>query len=95
MVYTGFILIPEDDLYVFRSASDDALKLFIHKEVVINQDNNLDDSMDVGAIALTKGYHPVTIHYMDRIGRERIRLSFRKTYDPEWEDLQVKEILFH
>lgn len=95
MVFTGFILIPEDGLYVFRSASDDACKLFIDKELVINQDNFQEDSKDVGAIALKKGYHPVTIHFMDRIGRERIRLSLKKTYDPQWENLQVKGKLFH
>ena len=95
MVFTGFILIPEDGLYVFRSASDDACKIFIDKELVINQDNFQEDSMDVGAIALKKGYHPVTIHFMDRIGRERIRLSLKKTYDPQWENLQVKGNLFH
>jgi predicted phosphodiesterase len=95
MVFTGFILIPEDDLYIFRSASDDACRLFINKKLVINQDSFQENSMDVGAIALKKGFHPVTIHFMDRIGRERIRLSFKKTYDPQWENLRIKEKLFH
>ena len=33
--------------------------------------------------------------WVDRIGGERIRLSFKKTYDPIWKNLQVKGNLFH
>ena len=95
MVFTGSILVQEDDMYIFRSTSDDACRLFIDGELVIDQDNGRENTMDLGAIALKKGYHPVTIHYMERIGRERLRLFIKKTYDNEWEGLQVKERFYH
>ena len=65
--------------------SDDACKLYIDDELVVNQDKVKEDFKDVGAIALKKGFHPVSIHFMEGIGRERVRLYFKKTYDPQWE----------
>ncbi len=95
MVFTGTILLEEDGLYIFRSRSDDACKLYIHDELLVNQDNVEEDFMDVGAIALKKGLHPVTIHFREGIGRERLRLYFKKTYDNQWEELEVKGRFYH
>ncbi len=95
MVFTGTILVQEDGLYIFRSRSDDACKLYIHDELVVNQDNVQEDFKDVGAIALKKGFHPVTIHFREGIGRERLRLYFKKTYDNQWEELVVKGRFYH
>ncbi|MCK5134205.1 MAG: metallophosphoesterase [Bacteroidales bacterium] len=95
MVFTGTILVQEDGLYIFRSRSDDACKLYIHNELVVNQDKVKEDFKDVGAIALKKGFHPVTIHFMEVIGRERLRLYFKKTYDNQWEELEVQGRFYH
>ena len=94
-VFTGSILVEEDALYIFRSNSDDACKLYIHDELVVNQDIVEEDFKDVGAIALKKGKHPVTIHFMEGIGRERLRLYMKRTYDPQWEELEVKGRFYH
>ena len=95
MVFTGTILLEEDGLYIFRSRSDDACKLFIHEELLVNQDNVQEDFKEVGAIALKRGLHPVTIHFREGIGRERLRLYFKRTYDNQWEELQVKGRFYH
>jgi len=94
-VFTGSILVEEDGLYVFRSSADDASKLFVHDELVVNQDKVKEGFKDVGAIALKKGMHPVTIHFMEGIGRERLRLYFKRTYDIEWEELGVEGRFYH
>jgi hypothetical protein len=94
-VYTGSIRVEEDGLYVFRSRADDACKLYIHDELVVNQDLVKEGFKDVGAIALKKGFHPVTIHFMELTGGERLRLFLKKTYDSEWEQLEVKGRFFH
>lgn len=94
-VFTGSILVEEDAMYTFRSNSDDACKLYIHDELVVNQDIVEEDFNDVGAIALKKGLHPVTIHFMEGIGSERLRLYFKKTYDVYWEELEVKGRFYH
>lgn len=95
MVFTGYILVREDGLYIFISASDDASKLFIHDELLVNQDKVKEDLKYIGAIALKKGFHPVTIHFMEGTGRERLRLYFKKTYDNTWERLEIKERFYH
>ena len=95
MVFTGNILVQEDDLYIFNSRSDDACKLYIDDELVLNQDGSQADSKNEGAIALEKGYHPVSIHFMERVGRERLRLYFKRTYDTQWEELEVKGRFYH
>ncbi len=94
-VFTASILVQEDGLYVFRSNSDDACKLFIHDELVVNQDKVKEGFKDVGAIALKKGFHPVTIHFMEETGGERMRLYIKKTYDVQWEELEVIGRFYH
>ena len=95
MVFTGNIMVQDDGLYIFRSRSDDACKLYIHDELLVNQDNIQEAFKDVGAIALKKGLHPVTIHFREGIGRERLRLYFKRTYDTQWEELEVKGRFYH
>jgi len=95
MVFSGYILIEEDGLYIFRSNSDDAARLLIHDEIIVNQDRVNEDFRDVGAIALRKGYHPVKIYFMESTGRERLRLYIKRTYDDSWEQLEVPGRFFH
>ena len=95
MVFTGYILVDEDGLYVFRSRSDDACRLIIHDEPVVNQDIGDNGYIEVGAIALKKGFHPVTIYFMEGTGRERLRLYYKGTYDDLWEQLEVKGSFYH
>lgn len=94
-VFTGFILLEEDGLYIFNTRFNDAGRLFIGDELVVNQDMVKENYNDVGAIALKKGFHPVTIHFVEKTGRERLRIYFKKTYDKEWEELQVKGRFYH
>ena len=94
-VFTGFIKVEEDGLYVFNTRFNDAGRLFIHDEMVVNQDFIKENYNDVGAIALKKGFHPVSIHFVEKTGRERLRIYFKKTYDKDWEELQVNGRFYH
>lgn len=94
MVLTGYILIPEDGMYTFSSRSDDACKLFINDELLVSQ-GKVYEEKEVGAIALKKGYHPVTIQFMEGIGRENLRIYIKKMYDIRWKQLQVKGTFFY
>ena len=94
MVLTGYIQVPDDDMYIFSSRSDDACRLFIHGELIVSQ-GRVDDTMETGAIALKRGFHPVTIQFMEGTGRERLRIYSKKTYGKNWKELDVKESFFH
>ncbi len=90
LVLTGYIAVEEDGVYIFQSRSDDACRLIIQGETVVNQDPVKENVQDIGAIALKKGLHPVTIHFLEAAGRERLRLYVKRTYDTDWEPLQIK-----
>jgi hypothetical protein len=95
MAFTGYIEVKEDGLYIFRSRSDDACRLIIHGETVLNQDLDKENFKDIGAIALKKGFHPVTIHFLEVSGRERLRLYVKRTYDSIWEQLEIEGRFYH
>ncbi len=94
MILSGYILIPEDGMYTFSSRSDDACRLIIHDELVVSQ-GKVYEEKEIGAIALKKGYHPVTIQFLEGIGRERLRIYIKKMYDERWKELDVKETFFY
>jgi hypothetical protein len=95
MVFTGYIRVDEDGLYIFRSRSDDACRLIIQGETVVDQGQLSENAKDVGAIALKKGLHPVTIQFYESAGRERLRLYIKKTYDIDWKSLEVEGRFYH
>ena len=95
LVLTGYMEVEEDGMYIFQSRSDDACRLIIQGETVVNQDPVEENAKMVGAIALQKGFHPVTIHFMEAAGRERLRLSMKRTYDTQWEPLEIKDRFYH
>ena len=95
MLLTGYFHAPTEGMYVFRTGSDDASRLLINGEVVVNQDLDPDNSYDVGAIALKKGYHKVTIEYLERFGNERLRVYLRNPGDNDWTYLEMQDSFYH
>ncbi len=95
VLLTGYFYVPEEGMYVFRTNSDDASRLVIDGEVVVNQDLDPDRSYDVGAIALEKGYHPVSIHYLERFGNERLRIYLREVDGKDWKFLELENNFYH
>lgn len=66
--FTGFITVPEDDVYKFYVVSDDGSSLSIGDEVVVDNDG-LHGSKEVfGRIALQAGMHPITVEFFQRSG---------------------------
>lgn len=93
LVFSGYIEVPEDGMYIFSSKADDACKLFIHDELLVSQ-GKVNDAKEIGAIALKKGFHPVKIWFMETTGRERLRIYMKKTYSKNWRELEVKNSFF-
>lgn len=65
LIYTGYLNIPEEDIYTFVLASDDGSKLYIHDEVVVDNDKAHGPITVSGQIALQKGLHPIKLYYFD------------------------------
>jgi calcineurin-like phosphoesterase family protein len=91
----GYIKVPEDGMYVFRTRADDAGKFFIHDKLVINEDLPKRRGEYVGAVALKKGFHPVEIHFLERKGGQRFRVYSRMIDEIDWNFVELKGTFFH
>lgn len=65
IVYEGYVDIPADDLYYFYTRSDDGSKLYIHDQLVVDNDGSHEERARGGDIALKKGLHPFRIEYFE------------------------------
>jgi len=63
VIYTGYIHIPEDNLYTFYLYSDDGSILNICGQEIINNDGFHYGFEKSGQIALKAGYHPIEVKY--------------------------------
>ena len=80
LVYSGYINIAKNDMYIFRMKADDASKLFVSNKLVVHDEKN----SDFGAVFLEQGFHPIEIHYMENMGNERLRMYFKNREEEEW-----------
>ncbi|MDL2319513.1 family 20 glycosylhydrolase [Alistipes sp. OttesenSCG-928-B03] len=65
LVYTGYFEVPHDGIYTFSLGSDDGSMLYVHDEVVIDNDGAHGPVTLAGQIALAKGMHPIRLYYFD------------------------------
>lgn len=63
--YNGYIEVPEDGMYTFYLRSDDGANLYIHDEIVVDNDGSHSSRTRQGYIALEKGKHPIRIEYFE------------------------------
>lgn len=65
---TGYIVIPNDDVYTFMLASDDGSRLFIGDELVVDNDGLHVIQQRFGRIGLQAGLHPIRVEFFNRTG---------------------------
>lgn len=76
--YEGYIQVPEDGIYYFSLRSDDGSKLYIHDQLIIDNDGSHSTRTIREYAALKKGWHPVRIDYFEDYDGERLSLWFSK-----------------
>jgi hypothetical protein len=91
----GYLKVPEDGMYVFRTKADDASKFYVHGKLLIDEDLPKRRGEYVGAVALKKGYHPVEIHFLERKGGQRFRVYSRMMDEEDWNFVDLKGTFFH
>jgi alpha-L-fucosidase len=64
--YTGYVLIPRDDVYTFYTDSDDGSKLYIGDKLIVDNDGLHGMQEKKGIAALSKGFHPLKVLYFER-----------------------------
>ena len=72
--FTGYVTVPQDNVYLFSLTSDDGSRLFIGDQTVIDNDG-LHASLEKRSfVALSKGSHPMTITYFNKLGGRELDL---------------------
>ncbi|MCK5208271.1 MAG: hypothetical protein KAQ79_09630, partial [Cyclobacteriaceae bacterium] len=96
--FTGYIEVPEEGLYYFRCRADEAASLKIHNKLICMdgtgaafiEHEKLAGS--TGAIALSKGMHPVEIDYYENLGNERLRFYYKMSEDGGWNFMELNDL---
>lgn len=72
--FTGYVLIPQDDVYTFYTDSDDGSKLYIGDKIIVDNDGLHSMQEKKGVVALSKGLHPVKVLYFERSGGNDLKI---------------------
>lgn len=90
MELTGYIKVPEDNIYLLRTRSDDAARLFVGDQLVIGEKSVINGD-NAGAIALKAGYHPAKIQFLEKQGIERLRFYVKNGENEDWHFMELED----
>lgn len=89
---SAYIMIEEDGVYTFYTASDDGSVLYIGNEKVVDNDGYHSMTEKSGAIALKAGLHPIKVDFMEGMGSEKLIVSIKS--DKMEKQVVKAELLF-
>lgn len=81
LVFTGFIDIPEKDLYRLTLKSDDGSRLFIDGKLLVDNDGPHPVQEFSGLTRLDKGLVPIRVEFFEGIGNALLELRLQKAGD--------------
>ena len=87
ILFSGYISIPADGMYLFDLSSDDGSILFVDGLEFINLDGNHGLMRKSFAAPLQKGFHRFELKYYDNTGNETLKLKVKKAGPDKWLDL--------
>lgn len=77
VVFTGLINVPEDGVYWFGTSSDDGSRLWVHDELVVENDGLHGMVQRSGYIGLRKGFHPFRVAYFNATGGAGLEVTWQ------------------
>ena len=90
LTFTGFIQIPETDVYEFRLTSDDGSVLRIHDRPIVLNDGSHAFVSATGKVALSQGLHPFTLLYWQGAEGKGLRLEYRRRGQTDYTTTTLK-----
>ncbi len=75
--YQGFLDVPETGLYELHLTSDDGSLLYLHEQLIVDNDGLHGAITKSATMALEKGLHPLRISFFERSGGNTLRLEWR------------------
>ncbi len=80
--YTGYVMVPRDDVYVFSLTSDDGARLLIGGNVVVDNDGLHGSAEKRGVMALAAGTHRITVEYFNKTGAAALEVRLAPIGQP-------------
>jgi flagellin-like protein len=74
--FTGYVKVPEDGTYTFRTASDDGSELSVDGSRVVDNGGLHGTRSRSGTVTLDAGYHAITVTHFEHGGGETLSLSW-------------------
>jgi hypothetical protein len=90
IVYDGFILIEEDQLYRVTIVSDDGSLLELDGETFIEHDGTHPAYARSKLARLKRGLHNIRIRYFESVGENTLQISVRKIVGTQSFEVPVK-----
>ncbi|MCM1504861.1 MAG: GH92 family glycosyl hydrolase [Muribaculum sp.] len=76
-VFDGLIMIPEDEVYTFRTTTDDGSTLWIDGRLIVDNDGGHSKASATGHVALKKGLHAIKVMYFEDYEGESFDLDWK------------------
>lgn len=77
IVYEGYIDIKEEGRYMFSTNSDDGSTLYIHDQLIVDNDGSHGMRERSGEVILKKGLHPIRIEFYQGGGGADLQVTYR------------------
>lgn len=77
VVYEGYIDIKQEGRYMFTTNSDDGSTLYIHDQLIVDNDGSHGMRERSGEVILKKGLHPIRIEYYQGGGGADLQVTYR------------------
>lgn len=93
VVTEGYLKIEQSGVHRLGIKSDDGSKLFVHGQLVVDNDGNHAEQLRTGWVDLAKGLHPIRVEFYEDEGDEVLELLMEGP-DGEFESVKP-EMLYH
>jgi predicted neuraminidase len=77
--YSGYIKVPEEDVYTFSTLSNDGSRLYLADKLVVDNDGQHGAYEKVGEIALQKGWHKIELSYFQAGGGQGLKVFWKNS----------------
>jgi hypothetical protein len=77
MRFDGYVKVNKEGIYTFYSDSDDGTKLYIHGNLLVNNDFHHGMTEKSGQIALAKGLHPIVVEFFQGAGGKGLQARYK------------------
>lgn len=76
-VFTGYLYVAQEGAYTLLLRSDDGARVYLHDQLVVDNDGSHSARTREGLMALEAGWHPIKVEYFDDYSGEKLQIVLR------------------